>query len=210
MSNLTNHDAIVPQDLGLDDVDVNDLGLIEALSQDEIDELMNSDVLPASERLSRLVEIREHLSARVASEVGDNDAASLLGEVERGIATLQTQLNAVDERTEAGFDELEAAIDIDPLEHRETLAPDDDALLDMADGDDDDDPDEDEEEDDEEDDDLDDDDGQDDLDDEDDKEDADDGPLQARSAPRSDLDEVLDPPEWEQDGDGFDTDKGVR
>jgi hypothetical protein len=182
VSNISNHDPIVPQDLGLDDADVNDLGIPEALSQDEIEELINSPTLAAGDRLSRLIELREHLTMRAASEFGDNDAASLLGEVERGIAALQTDLDNITDEPEA-YTPLDAAIDIDPLEHRETLAPDDDDLLDLEDEEDD---------------------------DEDDDEEDDDEVLQAGSEAEDDLNEVLDPTEWESDDDGFDSEKGVN
>ena len=202
MSHPSNQDPIIPQDLGLDDADVNDLGIPEALTQDEIEELINSPQFPAAERLGRLIELREHLAMRAASEFGDNDAASLLSEVERGIAYLQTQLDARADEPE-DYDALDPAIDIDPIEHRETLSPDDDALLDIEEDEEDEDDvvfsngndDEDEDDDDL---DLDDDDDDDDDLDED-NEDADD-----------DLKAVLDPEEWEADGDGFDSEKGVR
>jgi hypothetical protein len=183
-----NDDPIVPQDLGLDDADANDSGIPEALTQDVIDELVNSPTMSAEDRLSRLADLRNHLARRTASEFGDNDAASLLKEVEGAIAALQTELdNRADEPED--YERLDPALDIDPMEHRETLSPDDDDLIDLE-----------RSEDDEED--------EDELDDEDDED-----PLEAtrfREEAEEDLDEVLDPKEWDADRDGFDSEKGVR
>jgi hypothetical protein len=205
MANIRNPDEpIVPQDLGLDDADINDTGIPETLTQDVIDDLVSSPSMSVEDRLSRLVDIRAHLAARAASEFGDNDAASLLAEVERVIGGLQTEADALADEPE-GYEALDPALDIDPLEHRETLSPDDDDLIDLE-----------RSEEDEDDDDLLDDDDDDDEDDDEDAigdetEDGDDlETSRTRDAAKRDLDEVLDPKEWEADRDGFDSEKGVR
>jgi hypothetical protein len=188
-------DPFLAQDLKLDETDINDLGIPETLNQDVIDELVNSPAMPAEDRLGRLINIRGHLARRSASEFGDDDAASLLKEVDRAIGELRTELESRADEPE-GYERLDPALDVDPMEHRETLSPDDDDLLDMERS----------EEDEEDEDDLDNDD------DDDDDEDDDEDEIKARqfrAGAEEDLDEVLDPKEWD-DGDGFDSGKGVH
>lgn len=115
---------IVPQD-GHDDV-------ITALpvTQLEIDELLYGEDRPANERVARLRELADIMRNEQPGEVADTDAASLLGEIEEAIARLS---GALDREDDGGL--MDAAIDDDPLAHRETLSPDSDELLDIEDED---------------------------------------------------------------------------
>jgi hypothetical protein len=113
----SNHPGrILPQDTAPGDALEETLAGL-AISFDEIQELLYGDDRPVEARIDRLRELADELRAREAGEVADNDAETLLGEVERAIAELESK----DERAgEPG------ALDVDPLEHRETLAPDSD------------------------------------------------------------------------------------
>ena len=121
---LNRRGTILPQDSGLD-ADLNDLGIPEALSQAEIDELLNSDERPAEERLDRLLEFRDELVGRASADVADHDARSLLREVQNAIVELRGMIEERDSEDEdfVGFD---ATTDLDPADHSEVLSPDDD------------------------------------------------------------------------------------
>lgn len=147
-------------------------GLVLPVSQDEIDELLYTEGLTAADRLQRLKQLRDQMAETAPADAGTSDARSLGAEIERAISELQSF-------TGEGMDPT--SVDQDPTQHRETMSPDDDDLLDLLER-------EHEEEaglaeDDDEDD--------DDEDDEDDEE------------------VVLDASEWD-DGDGFDPNKGVH
>lgn len=125
MAEASVQDGIVEQDLGIDGADVNDLGLIGAVSQSEIEDLLFSDSRPVEERLARLSEIRGQLEARQVSEIGDDDSASLLVEVIRAIDELGGSLSEREDEPEA-YAPLDPAVMVDPTDHIETLSPDDD------------------------------------------------------------------------------------
>jgi hypothetical protein len=113
----SNHPGrILPQDTGPGDAEEEVLAGL-AISVDEVQELLYGDDRPVEARIDRLQELAEELRAREAGEVGDNDAESLLREIERAIGEL---------RAKGGRANEPGALAVDPLEHRETLAPDSD------------------------------------------------------------------------------------
>jgi hypothetical protein len=115
----SNHPGhIIPQDTALNDA-VGDVITGVPISQNEIDELMYGEDRPIEERLDRLRELADDLRARQVGEVGDDDAATLLGAVERAVASLTAKSEYVGEP---------GMLDEDPLDHRETLSPDSDEL----------------------------------------------------------------------------------
>ncbi|MEO5806213.1 hypothetical protein [Devosia sp.] len=132
MSPIHNHDAVVSQDSNFDD-GADQAGIAQPFSQNEIDELLYGDDRPAAERLELLRDYRAELAARESGNFGGEDPAALLAEIDKAIGALSTdEDNANDTDDFAG---LAAPLDRDPLEHRETLSPDDDAfeLLDEED-----------------------------------------------------------------------------
>ncbi|HEV7277206.1 MAG TPA: hypothetical protein VGN80_13045 [Devosiaceae bacterium] len=113
----SNHPGrILPQDTGPGDAEEEVLAGL-AISVGEVQELLYGDDRPVEARIDRLQELAEELRAREAGEVADNDAASLLGEIEWAIGEL---------RSKRGHANEGGALDVDPLAHRETLAPDSD------------------------------------------------------------------------------------
>jgi hypothetical protein len=115
----SNHPGhIIPQDTAPTDA-VGDVITGLPISQDEIDELMYGEDRPTEDRLDRLRELADDLRTRQAGEVGDDDAANLLSSIERAISALETKSAFVGEP---------GMLDEDPLDHRETLAPDSDEL----------------------------------------------------------------------------------
>ena len=115
----TNHPGrIIARDTAPQDGDDEVLAELP-FSQDEVDELLyGSDNRPAGERLDRLRELAEHLRERQAGDLGDGDPASLLRVV----------LTAIGEIEEGGAYGGGNGPSADPLDHRETLAPDSDEL----------------------------------------------------------------------------------
>lgn len=94
-------------------------GIGQPLSQAEIEELLYSDEWPAGVRLERLRAYRDELMSREAADFGAADPHTLLREVETAIASLESL---------PGEEMDPAAIDHNPADHRETLAPDSDEL----------------------------------------------------------------------------------
>lgn len=113
----SNHPGrILPQDTGPGDAEDEVLpGL--AISVGEVQELLYGDDRPVEARIDRLRELAEELRAWATGEVADTDAASLLSEIEWAIGELQAK---------RGHSSEPGALAVDPLEHRETLAPDSD------------------------------------------------------------------------------------
>lgn len=113
----SNHPGrILPQDTGPGDAEEEVIAGL-AISIDEVQELLYGDDRPVEARVDRLQELAEELRAREAGEVADNDAESLLREIERAIGELRAKGSRSNEP---------GALDVDPLEHRETLSPDSD------------------------------------------------------------------------------------
>jgi hypothetical protein len=112
----SNHPGrILPQDTAPGDA-IDEILAGMAISIDEVRELLYGDDRPVEARVERLRELAEEVRARETGEVG-NDAASLRAEIERAIGDLESKGGRINEP---------GALDVDPLEHRETLAPDSD------------------------------------------------------------------------------------
>lgn len=124
MSQINHQDAIVTarDTLFGDENDETRAGAALAVGQDEIDELLYGESLSRNERLARLQQLRDQMITAQAADLSDSDAAGMLGEIERAIA----ELDAVGGE---GMDP--ASVDHNPEDHRETLSPDDDMLLDL-------------------------------------------------------------------------------
>ncbi len=121
MSNL-HPGRIVPQDVVPQDGG-GDMLTALPVSQAEVEELLYGDDRPAGERIERLQELAAQLRDKEPADFGDEDPRALLGEIDQAIARLSGGLDA-----EAEPDLHEAALDDDPLNHRETLSPDSDEL----------------------------------------------------------------------------------
>jgi len=115
----TNHPGhIIARDT--DPADGNEEVLSELpFSLEEVNELLYGEDRSADERIERLRELAGHLRQLDAGDLADGDPRSLLTEVEGAISTLETK---------QGFAGEPGALDDDPLNHRETLAPDSDEL----------------------------------------------------------------------------------
>lgn len=121
MSNL-HPGRVLPQDLVPQD-GWGDMLTALPVSLAEIEDLLYGDDRPAEERIMRLSEIADSLREREPGDFGDNDPGVLLGEIENAIARLRS---GTERDPDLLFDEP-TMVD-DPLNHRETLAPDSDEL----------------------------------------------------------------------------------
>jgi len=128
MSQINHQDAIVTarDTLFGDDDTEGRTGAALPVGKDDIDELLYSEGLPQAERLERLRQLRDEMVAAGAADFAGNDAAGLRGEIDRAISELEALPGE-------GMDP--ASVDHNPEDHRETLSPDDDALLELQDGD---------------------------------------------------------------------------
>ena len=131
MSGGINHqDAIVTaRDTLLGDEDEQaELGPAIAVNQHEVDELLYNEEIGAGDRATRLRQMREQLMGAGSVDASESDARGMVREIDRAIAELEgLPGEAMDP----------ASVDHNPEDHRETLSPDDDVLLDMQDGEDD-------------------------------------------------------------------------
>jgi hypothetical protein len=127
MGQINHQDAVVTarDTLFGDDAEDSQTGTALPFGQDEVDELLYSDGLPRAERLERLTQLRDQMVSAGAADVAGNDAERLRGEIERAIGELSSLSGE-------GMDP--ASVDHNPEDHRETLSPDDDTLLDLQDG----------------------------------------------------------------------------
>lgn len=120
----SNHPGrILPQDTSPGDGN-EEVNVGQPVSLTEVEDLLYGDDRPAELRLDRLNELANELRDRVSSEsvspeLDDNEARTMLDEIERAIYTLRTKSQFVGEP---------GMLDDDPLDHRETLAPDSDEL----------------------------------------------------------------------------------
>jgi|GEM_PF-473508 len=132
MTTLNHRGSILPQDIDPGDfVDLTNTS--QPITLSEVEDLLYGEDRPAEERLDRLREFREILVARDAGDVADNDTAALLGEIDTAIERLGGTLDQDRDETDDDFIALGGAMDRDPSDHRETLSPDDDELLDLED-----------------------------------------------------------------------------
>jgi hypothetical protein len=95
----------------------------QPISQAEIEDLLYGDDRPVDERIERFRELAASLREQESADFGDGDPATLVGEIEEAIARLAGSFDA---EQDVAFDGP-TMID-DPLNHRETLAPDSDEL----------------------------------------------------------------------------------
>ncbi|MDB5561654.1 MAG: hypothetical protein JWN11_1072 [Hyphomicrobiales bacterium] len=116
---MNGDDDIIAQDVGVDDDDAFQPGPAVGWNQAEIEELLYTEDRPPEERLARLRELRDEAMSRESTDFGDNDPRALLTEIVATIARL--------ERAEDSTDTV--AYDNDPLDHRESLAPDSDEMF---------------------------------------------------------------------------------
>jgi hypothetical protein len=129
MGQINHQDAVVTARdtlFGDDDTDGR-LGPAGDLSQTEIDELLYTEEIPASERVIRLRQMREQLVGAGSVDASESDAPGMLREIDRAIAEIEGLKGE-------GMDP--ASVDHNPEDHRETLSPDDDLLLDLQNGED--------------------------------------------------------------------------
>lgn len=112
-----NRDPILPgRDIRFKDDDQL-AGPAQRISQDEVDDLLYNEEVPTAERLARLRQYRDGLLAQETLDFGADDPRDLLAEIDLAIT-----------RLEGGgtMGAIESPLDIDPADHREMLAPDDD------------------------------------------------------------------------------------
>jgi hypothetical protein len=117
----TSKDPIIAQDDHFGDEN-EPSGLDQPISPAEIDDLLYNEDLGVEERLTQLRRYRADLGADRNADFGGGDTRVLLDQIAGAIAELEGDSEAA-----TG----EGDLDSDPLDHRETLAPDDDDLLDL-------------------------------------------------------------------------------
>lgn len=116
MATLNQDARILGKDMRVDDDDQR-AGPAQPVSQSEIDDLLYNEEISASERVARLRQYRDDLSTQEGGDVGDDDLRNVIGEIDLALSRLEGGGSS-------GI--IEAPLDIDPLDHRETLSPDDD------------------------------------------------------------------------------------
>ena len=121
---------IVPQDLVPEDGSGETLTAFP-VSQAEIDELLYGDDRPPQERIDRLKELADQMRNAEPGDFGDGDPRALLLEIDEAVARLSGDM---DREPDLVFDEVSTDSG-DPLDHRETLAPDSDELEEIEDED---------------------------------------------------------------------------
>ncbi|HEY4199235.1 MAG TPA: hypothetical protein VGM83_01620 [Devosiaceae bacterium] len=124
MSQFNHQGQILPETSNISD-NGDEPGIAQPVSEAEIDELLYGEDRPVEERVARLREFRDDLLEREPADFGDGDPQALIAEINRAIAKLE-QASDDGEGMPASFD---------PLEHRETMSPDDDALVALEDAD---------------------------------------------------------------------------
>jgi len=129
MSQTNSGSSILDQESQLGDA-VDQPGIGYPFTQDEIDELLYGETGSTGDRLSKLRELRDQITARGQAEWMGDDPQRMLGEIETSIQRLEG-VSQNDEDTDYTIDDT--MMDVDPLAHRETLSPDDDELLDAMD-----------------------------------------------------------------------------
>lgn len=113
---------IIPQDIVPPDGSGESLNALP-VSQSEIEELLYGEDRPVAERIARLQELAAQLREQEPGDFGDGDPAALVGEIEEAIARLSGDADRDPDLVNDA-----TSMDDDPLNHRETLAPDSDEL----------------------------------------------------------------------------------
>lgn len=129
MSNINQDSILLAKDLRFGDDDERS-GPAQPVSQAEIADLLYNDVIPASERLTRLRQLRGQMTTMEAADRGDDDPEDVGTELDRATEELEAL---------SGESMDPTSVDHNPEDHRETLSPDDDLLLDEEEEEDDDD-----------------------------------------------------------------------
>lgn len=125
--------TMLAQDTSFDPADQP--GLAQPYTQSEVEELLYGEDRSASERLSRLQELRAESAARESGDWGDQDPAVILDELDRAIDELSAMMaNGEDNETYAG---LATNFDNDPANRLDALSPDDEEAREAIEGDDD-------------------------------------------------------------------------
>lgn len=132
---MAQHDShrgsIMPQQTNFDNADQP--GISQPYSQSEIEDLLYGEERPASERLARLREMRDEARARESGDLGEDDPAALLEEIDRAIDELSaTMANAEDIGAYAGLD---TSFDSAPEDRLDLLSPDDEEARQAIEGD---------------------------------------------------------------------------
>ena len=115
MASLNQDSVLLSKDIREGDDDQRS-GPAQPVSQNEIEDLLFNEEIPAADRIARLRQYRDELTAQETIDFGDNDPGEAIGEIDLAIARLEG----------GGASGAIAPLDIDPADHRETLAPDDD------------------------------------------------------------------------------------
>jgi hypothetical protein len=105
-------------------------GYAEPVTGTEIEELLYGDAPPA-ERLERLSALRGEMARLEPADFGENDPASLRGEIDDAIARLSIETGREVDLSGTVPDALiddAVIVPADPTDHRETLAPDSDEM----------------------------------------------------------------------------------
>ena len=113
-----NSDSIISQDESYDAVDQP--GLSNPYSQNEIDDLLYSSERSVEDRIQRLSEIRAEMQARASGDFGGQDGRDMLAEIDRALDELRGDSQTADNNAELAPEAV-----IDPDDHLDTLAPDD-------------------------------------------------------------------------------------
>ena len=113
--------TLLPQQTDFDNADQP--GIAQPYSQAEVEDLLYGYDRPASERLARLRELRDDSVIRDSGDLGDQDPAAMLDELDRAIDELSaTVANADDGADYAG---LSAPFDRGTDSRLDALSPDD-------------------------------------------------------------------------------------
>jgi hypothetical protein len=112
------HDDFLPQDSAEDDSSLP-TNTAQPFSQAELEDLLYGDSRSVAERLTLLRQFRADLAARAGGDIADDDPTELIAEIDQRIVELES------DESPGG---ASGTRDVDPLAHRETLAPDSDEL----------------------------------------------------------------------------------
>ena len=113
--------TLLPQDTDFDNADQP--GIAQPYTQSEIEDLLYGQDRPASDRLARLLELRDESAARDSADERGEDAAALWSEVDRAIAELSGTLDNADDGDD--YAGLAAPLLGDQGDRLDTLSPDD-------------------------------------------------------------------------------------
>jgi hypothetical protein len=119
------HGDFLPQDSADDDSSIA-ANAAQPFSEAELEDLLYGDSRSVEERLTLLREFRDNLAARAGGDIADDDSEELIAEIDRRISELQS---------DETLGEAADTVDVDPLAHRETLAPDSDEMEALEDAD---------------------------------------------------------------------------